>query len=170
MRVVTPAIRPAFTRGSFLKGGVSLIAVAAVIAAVGLVNLLTIGVVLAALAIACALREAILDPQATAALVTPDRQLARRVATELARFSVEANDSGGTPFALTPHGSLLALALPLAAGEADPAALLALLKHPLARFGADRAAHMTAVAHLEMLALRGGSGHCQPDAPEQRRP
>mgnify|MGYP002653724701 CR=1 FL=1 len=31
-----------------------------------------------ALAIACALREAILDPQATAALVTPDRQLARR--------------------------------------------------------------------------------------------
>ncbi|KAK0330429.1 hypothetical protein LTR94_032899, partial [Friedmanniomyces endolithicus] len=33
MRVVTPAIRPAFTRGSFLKGGVSLIAVAAVSAA-----------------------------------------------------------------------------------------------------------------------------------------
>lgn len=111
-----------------------------------------------ALAIACALREAILDPQATAALVTPDRQLARRVATELARFNVEANDSGGTPFALTPHGSLLALALPLAAGEADPAALLALLKHPLARFGADRAAHMAATAHLEMLALRGGTG------------
>lgn len=111
-----------------------------------------------ALAIACALREAILDPQATAALVTPDRQLARRVASELARFEIDANDSGGTPFALTPHGSLLALALPLAAGEADPAALLALLKHPLARFGTNRAAHMAAVAHLEMLVLRGGTG------------
>jgi ATP-dependent helicase/nuclease subunit B len=111
-----------------------------------------------ALAIACALREAILDPEATAALVTPDRQLARRVATELARFNIEANDSGGTPFALTPHGSFLALALPLAAGEADPAALLALLKHPLARLGADRPAHMAATAHLEMLALRGGTG------------
>ncbi|MCR9122122.1 MAG: double-strand break repair protein AddB [Phyllobacteriaceae bacterium] len=111
-----------------------------------------------ALAIACALREAILDPQATAALVTPDRPLARRVASELARFKIDANDSGGTPFALTPHGSLLALALPLALGEADPAALLALLKHPLARFGADRPAHMAATAHLEMLALRGGTG------------
>jgi len=111
-----------------------------------------------ALAIACALREAILDPEATAALVTPDRQLARRVAGELARFKIDANDSGGTPFALTPHGSLLALALPLAVGEADPAALLALLKQPLARFGADRSAYRAAVGHLEMLVLRGGTG------------
>ncbi|MBO6637069.1 MAG: double-strand break repair protein AddB [Roseitalea sp.] len=116
-----------------------------------------------ALAIACVLRETILDPQATAALVTPDRQLARRVATELARFAIEANDSGGTPFSLTPHGGLLALTLPLAAGEADPAALLALLKHPLARFGAHRSAHRAAVAHLEMLALRGGTGRIRLD-------
>ena len=111
-----------------------------------------------ALAIACALREAILDPKATAALVTPDRQLARRVASELGRFGIEAADSGGTPFALTGQGVLLAFTLSLAGGEADPAGLLALLKHPLARFGAGAADHRAAVADLEMLALRGGTG------------
>lgn len=111
-----------------------------------------------ALAIACALREAIIVPGATAALVTPDRQLARRVAAELERFGIDANDSGGTPFSLTCHGTLLALALSLTVGEADPAALLALLKHPLARFGTDDSAHKAAVSDLEMLALRGGTG------------
>jgi len=111
-----------------------------------------------ALAIACALREAILDPGATAALVTPDRQLARRVAGELGRFGIAANDSGGTPFGLTPHGTLLALTLSLSAGEADPATLLALLKHPLARFGMAEGDHGAAVADLELLVLRGGTG------------
>lgn len=111
-----------------------------------------------ALAIACALREAILDPGARAALVTPDRQLARRVAAELERFGIDANDSGGTPFALTTDGSLLALTLTLAAGDVDPAALLALLKHPQARFGAAREDHLETVGMLEMLVLRGGTG------------
>lgn len=109
-------------------------------------------------AIACALRAAILEPEARAALVTPDRQLARRVAAELERFGIDANDSGGTPFTLTPHGSLLALTVSLAAGEADPAALLALLKHRLAAFGAPHQDHLATVNDLEMLVLRGGTG------------
>ena len=49
-----------------------------------------------AAAIAIALRQAAADPEAKVALVTPDRNLARRVSTELLRFNVVADDSGGT--------------------------------------------------------------------------
>lgn len=112
-----------------------------------------------ALAIACALRATILDPKATAALVTPDRGLARRVANELRRFGIMADDSGGTPFARTPQGTLLHLALGLACQpEVAPAELLALIKHPLARFGTHASTHEATVNALEMLVLRGGIG------------
>ena len=46
-----------------------------------------------------------------AALVTGDRDLARRVSAELLRFGIRADDSGGTPLADTPPGSLLRLML-----------------------------------------------------------
>src|SRR5262249_21562525 len=48
-----------------------------------------------ALAIAISLREAIETPCKTAALVTPDRALARRVVAALERWKVEVDDSGG---------------------------------------------------------------------------
>ncbi|MDK9698485.1 MAG: double-strand break repair protein AddB, partial [Siculibacillus sp.] len=46
-----------------------------------------------ALAVALALREAVEDPAKTAALVTPDSVLARRVAAELARCGLDIDDS-----------------------------------------------------------------------------
>ena len=46
-------------------------------------------------AIALALREALEEPGRTAALVTPDRALARRVSAHLRRWGVEADDSAG---------------------------------------------------------------------------
>ncbi|HWG06081.1 MAG TPA: double-strand break repair protein AddB, partial [Beijerinckiaceae bacterium] len=48
-----------------------------------------------ALALAIALREVLERPGATAALVTPDRQMARRVRAELARWDIDVDDSGG---------------------------------------------------------------------------
>ncbi len=57
-----------------------------------------------AAAIAIALRQAVSDPGRNAALVTGDRELARRVSAELLRFGVRADDSGGTPLANTPPG------------------------------------------------------------------
>ena len=48
-----------------------------------------------AAAIALVLRQALETPRARAALVTPDRDLAGRVATELARYGVVADDSAG---------------------------------------------------------------------------
>src|SRR5262252_2883556 len=48
-----------------------------------------------ALAIAISLREALETPHKTAALVTPDRALARRVLAALERWNVGVDDSGG---------------------------------------------------------------------------
>ena len=50
-------------------------------------------------AVALALREALQTPGTRAVLVTPDRRLAGRVATELARYGVVVDDSAGEPLA-----------------------------------------------------------------------
>ena len=67
-------------------------------------------------AIALALREALETPGKTAALVTPDRQLAKRVSALLARWGIEADDSAGTPLSQTAPGTLL-LGIASAAAE-----------------------------------------------------
>jgi ATP-dependent helicase/nuclease subunit B len=108
-----------------------------------------------ALAIAVALREALDVPQRTAALVTPDRALARRVLVTLERWNVTADDSGGDPLAETAAGVFARLVAKAALERLSPVELLALLKHPLARFGAAPGAHLAAVATLERAVLRG---------------
>ncbi|MDP9589402.1 UNVERIFIED_ORG: ATP-dependent helicase/nuclease subunit B [Shinella zoogloeoides] len=111
-----------------------------------------------AVAIAIALRLALEDgPDAQAALITPDRKLGRRVAAELARFGIEADDSAGTPLLSTPQGTLLRLLAEAALRPGDPVALVALLKHPLARFGLSADDRRDAVTALELTALRGGT-------------
>lgn len=106
-----------------------------------------------AAAIALALREAVAEGR-TAALVTPDRTLARRVAAALARWGIEPDDSGGRPLGLTPPGVFLRLIAEVACGPFEPAALLGLLKHPLMAAGAGRAAHLTAARRFELGVLR----------------
>jgi len=86
-----------------------------------------------ALAIAVALREATEDPDKTAALVTPDREIARRVLAALARWNVAVEDSGGVDLGDTLPGVLARLAAQAAIEGLPPAGLLALLKHPLSR-------------------------------------
>ena len=108
-----------------------------------------------ALAIAVALREALETKGKTAALVTPDRALARRVAAALARWQVKADDSGGDSLADTPAGLFARLAAEAALGGLEPVTLLALLKHPLLRLGAKEGAHNAAIATLERAILRG---------------
>jgi ATP-dependent helicase/nuclease subunit B len=108
-----------------------------------------------ALAIAVCLREAVETPDKTAALVTPDRALARRVVAALERWQVEVDDSGGDALADTPAGIFARLVAEAALGGLEPAPLLALLKHPLLRMGADAGAHARAIAALERAVLRG---------------
>jgi ATP-dependent helicase/nuclease subunit B len=108
-----------------------------------------------ALAVAVALREAQSEPAQKAALVTPDRALARRVAVMLRRWNIVADDSGGDPLADTTAGVFCRLVAETAVSRLAPSRLLALLKHPLARFGADEACHGRGVVALERAILRG---------------
>jgi ATP-dependent helicase/nuclease subunit B len=108
-----------------------------------------------ALAIAVALRETLDQPARTAALVTPDRALARRVLVTLERWNVTADDSGGDPLGETAAGVFARLVADAALERLAPVKLLALLKHPLARLGAAPGAHLSAVATLELALLRG---------------
>ncbi|MGR3491997.1 MAG: double-strand break repair protein AddB, partial [Shimia sp.] len=61
-------------------------------------------------AIALGLRDAALAGR-TAALITPDRTLARRVGTVLSRWDITPDDSAGQPLALTAPGRLLLMLL-----------------------------------------------------------
>jgi ATP-dependent helicase/nuclease subunit B len=108
-----------------------------------------------ALAIALALRESLETPGRTAALVTPDRNLARRVAAEMARWHITIDDSAGRPLAHTAAGSFLCLLAEAAQERFAPVPLLALLKHPFARAGLDHAAFRARARELDRWCLRG---------------
>jgi len=108
-----------------------------------------------ATAIALAMREAVETPGATAALVTPDRTLARRVAVELRRWQLTVDDSAPLRLAEAPHGVFARLLIEAALSDADPVKLLALAKHPLAAFGMPRAECRRAARTLELAVLRG---------------
>ena len=106
-------------------------------------------------AIALVLRDALETPGARAALVTPDRNLAGRVAAALLRFGIVADDSAGEPLAESPPAVFLRLLVRAVAEELAPVPLLALLKHPLCGAGMSPIACRQAARTLETLCLRG---------------
>lgn len=108
-----------------------------------------------AMALAIRLREAIETPERRAVLVTADRNLARRVAAELARWCIEVDDSAGTPLDQTPPGTFLLLTARLLVENAPPVPLLAALGHPLAQGGLGRREFRRRVRALERAVLRG---------------
>lgn len=108
-----------------------------------------------ALVIALILRETLEQSGKTAALVTPDRTLARRVAALMQRWDVETDDSAGHPLGQTPVGHYLRLVADFLRGEFEPLSLLSLLKHPLASCGMAHGPFLQAVETLELFALRG---------------
>ncbi|MGH6804981.1 MAG: double-strand break repair protein AddB, partial [Methyloceanibacter sp.] len=110
-----------------------------------------------ALALAIALRHVLETPCETTALVTPDRNLARRVRTELLRWGVDAEDSAGEPLSTSPIGALARLAIACAASKMEVADLAALLTHPLLRLGLSREDVARRVALLEIGLLRSTS-------------
>ena len=86
---------------------------------------------LEALAIALMMREVLDEPEKTAALVTTDRNLARRVAAELERWRIKVDDSAGKPLHLTPVGIFLRQIVTVVEQKSAPVALLGLMKYPL---------------------------------------
>jgi ATP-dependent helicase/nuclease subunit B len=107
-----------------------------------------------ALAIAVAMREA-RHLNKSAALVTPDRALARRVMAALGRWNLAFDDSGGDALMETSAGIFARLAAEAVARQLEPPTLLALLKHPLCRLGGAQGAFKHAVEVLELALLRG---------------
>ncbi len=110
-----------------------------------------------ALAIAYVLRQAASKGE-RAALMTGDRALARRVATELLRFGIAADNSAGMPLVQTPPAILLSLLVEAVLRPGDPVAILAFLKQPLLLLGMKRSVVRRAAETIELVALRGGTG------------
>jgi ATP-dependent helicase/nuclease subunit B len=106
-----------------------------------------------ALALAIAMREALATPGRTAALITPDVAIARRVAAELARWGIEVEASAGRPLGETQAGVLARLAL-AAARDFAPAPLAALFGDRLTRFGRTAQAFDDAARALEIGVFR----------------
>ncbi|MBV9834001.1 MAG: double-strand break repair protein AddB, partial [Alphaproteobacteria bacterium] len=91
-----------------------------------------------AVAIALALRETLETEGRTAALVTPDRNLARRVTAELQRWAIDIDDSAGVPLTETPPASLARLVSVMIAEGFAPVAMLSVLQHPFVALGLAR--------------------------------
>lgn len=105
--------------------------------------------------IALILAAATHQPAQVAALVTPNRALARRVAAELDALGIAYDDSGGLPLHRTRTGSFLACVLEAVRHRLSPHATMTLLNHPLTRLRLPRAEVERGAAALELAVLRG---------------
>jgi ATP-dependent helicase/nuclease subunit B len=105
----------------------------------------------------CALmmREVLDTPGKTGVLVSPDRDLARRVSVEMARFGVRLDDSGGQALTETRSAALLSRTLDVALDPGSVVALSSMWGSPLFCLGRDRGPVHTLMGKLETEALRG---------------
>ncbi len=104
--------------------------------------------------VALILRQAVEVPGMTAAMVSPDRLLARRVVNRLETMGIAVDDSAGRPLAKTPPGAFLVLVGDAFVSEFAPVALMALLKHPLLRLGRTVPEIRRAARAIELIAFR----------------
>ncbi len=91
----------------------------------------------------------------TVGIVSPDQNLARRIAAELKRFDVLVDDPAGTPLYQSPAGRLARLLLEVAVSRFGPVELVALLRHPGATFGMERREVSRLTDRIELCLLRG---------------
>ena len=106
-----------------------------------------------ALALAIAMRETLETPGKTAALITPDPSIARRVSAELARWGVEVEEFGGTHIRAKLRGRA-GRAYSRSGDAFKPRSCLALLAHPAVRFGRSPQQIEAATRALELAVFR----------------
>lgn len=114
-------------------------------------------------AIALILREALETPQQTAALITPDRELALRVKSELLRWNVVIDDTGGEPLTRFGLASLLSRLADCVLGDFSPISIVGLLHHDLADFGMGKNVLVETARAVEVAALRAQGVASAPD-------
>ena len=146
-RLVSLALRPAPVTDAWLDEGPSLGHLGT--ATEGLTLLEAPGLRQEALAIALRLRQALEDGH-KAALMTPDRRLARHVGAALDRWKIVADDSAGSPLQLSPPGRFLRQVAQLMTRPLTTSGLLSLLQHPLCHSGAARTTHLRHCRALEL--------------------
>lgn len=108
-----------------------------------------------ALAIALILRDAA-ETGVKAALISPDRDLTRRVAAALDRWHIRPDDSAGQPLALSPAGRFLRHIASLFGAKLTADTLLTVLKHPLAFSQGERGPHLLQTRNFELHIRRYG--------------
>lgn len=116
-----------------------------------------------ALAIALVLRKAAEDG-ATAALISPDRMLTRRVSAALDRWGIVPDDSAGQPLHHSPPGRFLLQLAQAMVAPLETDSLLALLKHPLTSSSPGlRGQHLLWTRELELFLRKQGRPFLQSD-------
>ena len=111
-----------------------------------------------ALVIALMLREALETPGRTASLITPDRDLARRVKQELRRWHIDIDDSAGEPLIGFGGAALTGLVMDTVVSDFSAESLNSLFKHHLCNFGLDPIAARKAARTVELALFRSGTG------------
>ncbi len=104
--------------------------------------------------IALIMRESLQHKTNITALVTPDRNLARRVAALCRRWNIEVDDSAGKSLAETRLGKFMALTIKQGQAEFDVIAMLSLLKISICRFSQDEKRYSKMLGLLETKFLR----------------
>lgn len=100
------------------------------------------------------LRETLEDKNKTAALITPDRMLAKRVKETCKQWGIEIDDSAGKPLKNTTIGQYIILCAEALKDGITPLSLLSFLKHDL-NTGANFKNFRSVVRKLDKDLLRG---------------
>ena len=101
--------------------------------------------------IALAVRECLETPGRTAVIITPDRNLARRISSSLKRWSIAVDDSAGLPLHMKPIGIFFNKILSCIAQDFAPLPLIDLLKTAYLQ----KTLTTPAIENFEIRVLRG---------------
>ncbi|MBH69154.1 MAG: double-strand break repair protein AddB [Rhodospirillaceae bacterium] len=105
--------------------------------------------------IALLFRETLETENKTAALITPNRLLARAVKSAVGRWKIDVEDTAGIPLIKSPAIVFWRLVGAMVSSGLAPIPLLAALKHPLSNGGLPEGKFQKNVRQLELYILRG---------------
>ena len=104
--------------------------------------------------IALMMRQTLENPTGDMALVTPDRDLARRVKANLSRWNIGVDDSAGEPLSRFGAASLLVLLMDAVEANFSAASLQSLFSHHLTRFSFERPDFSVLARKIEVALFR----------------